>query len=300
LRGGFLSSLVSKPASLRLGEFEIIPVLDGYFCLDGGSMFGVVPRVMWEKKMPPDERHRIRLASRCLLVRNGKRTVLIDSGQGNKQSQKFRQRYAIDQPLTLLDNLRGCGVRPEEVTDVVNCHLHFDHAGWNTIREKDRLVPTFLNARYWSQRGEWERAQHYREQRDQASFLEDDFLPLEQPRWELVDGESTVMPGIELLPVPGHSLFTQGVLIRTAARTAAFLGDLIPTRHHVPFNWIAGFDLHPVETFATKRRILPRAARENWLCIFDHDPELVAGRLAEDPHTPGTLAVIPAEEFPGS
>jgi glyoxylase-like metal-dependent hydrolase (beta-lactamase superfamily II) len=283
---------------LQLGAFEITPVLDGYFRLDGGSMFGVVPRVMWEKKMTPDERHRIRLACRCLLVRNGNRTVLIDSGQGNKQSQEFRERYAVDQPVTLLDNLERAGVRPEEVTDVINCHLHFDHAGWNTIRETNRLVPTFPNARYWSQRGEWERAQHYHEQRDQASFLSDDFLPLEQPRWELADGERTVIPGIVLLPLPGHSLFTQGVLIRAGGRTVAFLGDLIPTRHHVPFNWIAGFDLYPVETFATKRRILPRAARESWLCIFGHDPELVAGRLAEDPKAPGTLAVTPAEEFP--
>ena len=129
----------TKPASLQLGEFEITPVMDGYFRLDGGSMFGVVPRVVWEKKITPYERHRIILAVRCLLVRNGKRTVLIDSGQGNKQSEKFRDRYAVDQPLTLLDNLQHAGVRPEDVTDVINCHLHFDHAGWNTVRDKDRI-----------------------------------------------------------------------------------------------------------------------------------------------------------------
>lgn len=278
-----------------LGDFEITPLLDGYFRLDGGSMFGVVPRVLWEKKLAPDDRHRVRIAVRCLLVRNGRRTILIDSGQGNKQSEKFRERYAVEQSRTLLDRLRERGVQPDEVTDVINCHLHFDHAGWNTIRDGDRLVPTFPNARYWSQRGEWERSQQYQQEKDQASFLGEDFLPLEKPRWELVEGEHTVIPGVEIVPVPGHSLHTQAVLVRAADQTVAFLGDLIPTTHHVPFAWIAAFDLHPVESFSTKRRILPRAAREKWICVFDHDPDVVAARLVES--SPGVLTAVAAEEF---
>src|SRR5579863_6269695 len=139
---------------MQLDNFEITPVMDGYFRLDGGSLFGVVPRVVWEKKIKPDDRNRLRLAVRCLLVRDGKRTILIDSGQGNKQSEKFRDRYAIEQPVTLIDNLMGMVILPEDVTDLVNCHLHFDHAGWNTVRESERegarLVPVFPNARYWS------------------------------------------------------------------------------------------------------------------------------------------------------
>jgi glyoxylase-like metal-dependent hydrolase (beta-lactamase superfamily II) len=280
---------------MQLGDFEITPLLDGHFRLDGGSMFGVVPRVLWEKRLPADERHRVRIAVRCLLVRNGKRTILIDAGQGNKQSEKFRDRFAVEQPLTLLDRLRNRGIELEDVTDVINCHLHFDHAGWNTIREKDRIVPTFPNARYWSQRGEWDRAQRYTAEKDQGSFLEEDFLPLEQPRWELVEGEKPVIPGVEILPVPGHSLYTQGVLINAGEKKVAFLGDLMPTSHHVPYSWIAAFDLHPVESLHTKRRILPRAVREKWLCVFDHDPDIAAARIVEQ--SPGALGVVPAEEF---
>jgi glyoxylase-like metal-dependent hydrolase (beta-lactamase superfamily II) len=280
---------------MQLGEFEITPLLDGHFRLDGGSLFGVVPRVVWEKKVAPDERHRVRLAVRCLLVRNSVRTVLIDSGQGNKQSEKFRDRYAVEQPVTLLDRLQGLGVKPEDVTDVINCHLHFDHAGWNTIRDGNRIVPTFPNARYWSQRREWQRAQHYATERDQASFLAEDFLPLKEPRWELIEGERSVSPGIEILPLPGHTLGTQGVLISVGEKKVAFLGDLIPTRYHVPYAWIAAFDLYPVETLATKRRILPRAVREEWICVFDHDPDVPAARLVEE--SPGALGVMAAEDF---
>jgi glyoxylase-like metal-dependent hydrolase (beta-lactamase superfamily II) len=287
---------------MQLGDFEITPVLDGHFWLDGGSLFGVVPRVLWEKKLPPDALNRVRIAVRCLLVRNGKRSVLIDSGQGNKQSEKFRARYAIEQPTNLLDNLRSLGVRPEDVTDVVNCHLHFDHAGWNTVREKDRIVPTFPNARYWSQRREWERAQHYKDQRDQGSFLEQDFLPLEPLRWELADGEKEIIPGMELLVLPGHSLDTQGVLITAGkgsdGKRVAFLGDLFPTTHHVPYLWMAAFDLHPVETLATKRRIVPRAVREKWTCVFDHDPDVAAARLVESPT--GAIDIVPDEELTAS
>lgn len=284
---------------MQLGDFEITPVTDGYFRLDGGSMFGVVPRVVWEKKLPPDERHRVRLAVRCLLVRDGKRTILIDSGQGNKQSEKFRDLYAVEQPVTLIENLQQKGVRPEDVTDVINSHLHFDHAGWNTVREggqeAGRIIPAFPNARYWSQRAEWERARDYSAQKDRASFLAEDFLPLEERRWELVEGEHSILPGIEVIPLPGHSLHTQGVILSAGARKVAFLGDLVPTAHHVPYAWIAAFDLHPVQTLATKRKILPRAVSEKWICVFDHDPDLAAGRIVEK--SPGVLGVVPAEEF---
>lgn len=280
---------------MQLGDFDITPILDGYFRLDAGSLFGVVPRVVWEKKVTPDERHRVRIAVRCLLVRNDRRTVLIDSGQGIKQSEKFRDRYGVEQPITLLDQLQRLGVRPGEVTDVINCHLHFDHAGWNTMREGDRIVPTFPNARYWSQRREWERAQQYANERDQASFLAEDFLPLEHPRWELVEGERTVLPGMEILLLPGHSLDTQGVLLSAGEQKVAFLGDLIPTVHHVPYAWIAAFDLYPVECLATKRRILPRAVREKWICVFDHDPDVPAARVVEE--SPGVLGVLPDEAF---
>lgn len=290
-----------------LGDYQIDLVMDGHFWLDAGSIFGVVPRAIWEKRVQVDERHRMRLAVRCLLVRDGKRTILIDSGQGNKQSEKFRDRYTVEQPLTLLDNLRSLGVKPEEITDVVNCHLHFDHAGWNTIREgslegKEKadgaIIPTFPNARYWSQRKEWERAQQFRTQRDQGSFLPEDFLPLEEPRWELVDGDKPIMKGIDLLVLPGHSLDTQGVLIQAGDEKLAFLGDLTPTRHHLQFMWIAAFDLHPTETLNTKRRVLPRAVREKWLCVMGHDNEVAAGRLVEDQH--GQVALIPDERFKNS
>ncbi|OFV98278.1 MAG: hypothetical protein A3F68_03480 [Acidobacteria bacterium RIFCSPLOWO2_12_FULL_54_10] len=276
-------------------DIEITPILDGSFRLDGGSMFGIVPKTLWEKKIPADERNRIQLVARTLLVRTGNRTILIDTGQGNKFNDKFRDRYAIEQPSTLMDNLLSHGVRPGDVTDVINCHLHFDHAGWNTVRDGNILIPGFPNARYWSQRGEWERARQYESQRDQASFAPDDFLPLDEPHWELIEGEKSVIPGIEIFPVPGHSPYTQAVLIRAGEQKIAFLGDLIPTVHHVPYPWIMAFDLYPVETLATKRRILPQAVRGKWICIFDHDPNVAAGRIVEQ--SPGVLGVIPAEEF---
>lgn len=280
---------------MQLGDFEVIPLLDGYFRLDGGSMFGIVPRVVWEKKIQPDERHRIRLAIRCLLVRTGQRTILIDSGQGNKQTEKFRDRYGVEQPVTLLDALQQKGVQPEDVTDVINSHLHFDHAGWNTVQQNGRVIPTFPNARYWSQRGEWERARNYATQRDQASFAPEDFLPVEETRWQFVEGEHTVLPGLQIIPLPGHSLHIQGVLLSAGDRKVAFLGDLIPTVHHVPYAWIMAFDLYPVETLATKRRILPRAMQEKWIIVFDHDPEIAAGYIVET--SPEELSVVPAEEF---
>ena len=280
---------------MRFKDIEITPILDGHFYLDGGGMFGVVPRVVWEKRMPPDARHRVRLAVRCLLVQTGSRTILVDSGQGNKQTEKFLDRYTVEQPSTLLDELARRNVRPEDVTDVINCHLHFDHAGWNTVRDGDRLIPTFPNARYWSQRGEWERAQHSHNERDHASFSPDDYLPLDEPHWELVTGEHAAAPGVQILPLPGHSLYVQGVLIRAGDQKVAFLGDLIPTSHHIPFAWIAAFDLNPLETFATKREILPRAMREKWICVFDHDPEVSAARIIET--KPGVLGAAPAEEF---
>ncbi|OFW11109.1 MAG: hypothetical protein A3G20_05245 [Acidobacteria bacterium RIFCSPLOWO2_12_FULL_59_11] len=280
---------------MQLGDVEVIPLLDGYFRLDGGSMFGIVPRVVWEKKIQPDERHRIRLAIRCLLVRTGTRTILIDSGQGNKQTEKFRDRYGVEQPVTLLDALRQKGVQPEDVTDVINSHLHFDHAGWNTIQQNSRVIPTFPNARYWSQRGEWERARNYATQRDQASFAPEDFLPVEEPRWQLVEGEHTILPGLQIIPLPGHSLYIQGVVLSAGDKKVAFLGDLIPTVHHVPYPWIMAFDLYPVETLATKRRILPRAVQEKWIIVFDHDPEVAAGYIVET--SPGALSVVPAEEL---
>lgn len=277
-----------------LGDYQIDLVLDGHFWLDAGSIFGVVPRTIWEKRVFVDERHRMRLAVRCLLVRDGKRTILIDSGQGNKQNEKFRDRYSVEQPFTLLDNLAKLGVKSEDVTDVVNCHLHFDHAGWNTIREGGKpdgaIIPTFPNARYWSQRKEWERAQAFTTQRDAGSFLPEDFIPLEEPRWELTDGEKPIIKGIELLVLPGHSLDTQGVLIQAGDEKVAFLGDLTPTRHHLNWMWIAAYDLHPTRTLETKRRILPRAVREKWLCVMGHDNEVPAGLLVEGDK--GEVAIV--------
>jgi glyoxylase-like metal-dependent hydrolase (beta-lactamase superfamily II) len=279
---------------VHLGDFEITPILDGYFRLDGGAFFGIIPRPLWEKKCLPDERHRVRLALRCLLVRRGGRTFLIETGQGNKFSEKFRDRHAVEQPATLMDGLRNAGVRPEDVTDIINSHLHFDHAGWNTVRDGDQIVPTFPNARYWLQRKEWERAQHYTTEKDQGSFRGEDFLPLEQSRWKLIEGEQSVMPGMELVLLPGHSLDIQGVLLSAGSQKVAFLGDLIPTVHHVPYPWIMAFDLYPVQTLATKRRILPRAVQERWICIFYHDPDVAAGRIVEE--APGVLGVVPVEE----
>jgi glyoxylase-like metal-dependent hydrolase (beta-lactamase superfamily II) len=252
-------------------------------------MFGVVPKPLWEKKLPADERNRVRLALTCLLVLTGDHKVLIETGIGDKFDPKYADIYGIQHATTLPDDLSRHGIRPEDVDIVINTHLHFDHCGWNTRREGEKLVASFPRARYFIQRGEWEHALAPTE-RDRASYVEEFFDPA-KAQTELLDGNQEIVKGISVEVVPGHTRNLQCVRIESEGQQAYFISDLMPTRAHLPYPWIMSFDLYPMDTLANKRRLLPELAKNKVLIVFPHDPELVWARLIE---TNGKLAIEPA------
>ncbi len=266
---------------MKLGDLEFHVLTDGGFRLDGGAMFGVIPKPMWEKKIAPDERNRIRLAMNCLLIRSAGKWILVETGAGEKWDAKRRDIYAIEGPPRLPDQLVARGVRPEQVDMVINTHLHFDHCGWNTRVVEGKAVPTFPNARYVVQRGELEHAKQPSE-RDRASYLGDNFLPVEAAgQWWLLEGDREVAPGIELIRVPGHTRDMQCVRLRGAGKVAFFFADLVPTTAHLSLAWIMGFDLYPMTTLENKKKWIPEAARGDWLALFCHDPVVRAAHLRE-------------------
>lgn len=280
--------------SRSLGRFRLHVLEAGLQRLDGGAMFGVVPKVLWERRIPADERNRIPLGLRCLLVETGDALVLIDTGVGNKEDEKFHSIYGIDNagsPTRLEDAIRDAGFSPDDVDIVIDTHLHFDHAGGNTFRTEDGAVElAFPRARYVVQRGEWEFA-HSNNERVRASYLPDNFDPVERAgRFELVEGEREIVPGVRVIPTPGHTPHHQSVLISSEGESAIFLADLIPTAAHLPLPWIMGYDLEPLVTLESKRAVLERARSEDWLLIFEHDPVVAWGRLDREAERP-TLVV---------
>lgn len=273
---------------MNLGEFDIQVLSDGTFALDGGQMFGVVPKVLWEKKLPADRLNRVRLGLTCLLVRTGLHNVMVETGVGDKFDAKFAEIYGIDRQATLLQALGQHGLAPEEVDVVINSHLHFDHCGWNTRRDGTRLVPTFPRARYCVQRGEWEHALAPTE-RDRASYIEDCFLAA-KPQTDFVAGDAAIVPGVRVEVVPGHTRNMQCVWVESQGEKLCFISDLVPTRAHLPYPWIMSFDLYPLETLASRRRLLPRLVRENVVVVFPHDAAQPCARLME---RGGKIAVTP-------
>ena len=264
---------------MRLGEFDLLPISDGSFALDGGQMFGVVPKILWEKRIPADERNRIRLSLTCLLIRTARHNVLVETGIGDKFDAKHLDVYGVSHPTTLLSELAKLGLRPEDIDVVINTHLHFDHCGWNTRRQDGKVVPTFPRARYFIQRGEWEWALHPTE-RDRASYLEEFFVPAE-PQTEFLEGDGEILPGIHVEVVPGHTRNLQCVRIQSQGDRAYFISDLVPTATHIAYPWIMSFDLYPLQTLENKKRILPDLAKEEALVVFPHDPFVPWLRLVE-------------------
>jgi len=262
--------------------------------LDGGAMFGVVPKPLWERRIPADSRNRIPLALRCLLVEHDAGLVLIDTGLGNKEDPKFMDIYGVenagaDGRTKLEDALAELGHRPDDVRWVVNTHLHFDHAGGNTWRDPAGSVRlAFPRARYVVQRGEVEFARR-RNERIQASYLSHNFEPVE---FTLIDGETEVLPGVRCLPTPGHVPYHQSVLLESGGERACFLADLVPTSAHLPLPWIMGYDLEPLVTLESKRTLYARAEAEGWRLWFEHDPEVVAGRLGRDGRAFGLVDAV--------
>lgn len=258
---------------MKIGPYSIHSVETGHFSLDGGAMFGIVPWVFWSKTNPPDERQRIRLAARCWLIQGNGRTILVDDGNGTKWTDKLRDIYHLDNAHgELLGSLKKLGVGPNDVTDVLLTHLHFDHAGGSTVVENGKLVPTFPHAKYFVQKQHWELSQHPTE-KDRASFMADDFLPLmDRKMLELVEGEFEIFPGIELLVCNGHTSAQQLPKISDGKTTMLFCCDLVPTSAHVPLPYIMAYDVRPLVTLEEKRKILSRALDEQWILFLEHDP----------------------------
>jgi glyoxylase-like metal-dependent hydrolase (beta-lactamase superfamily II) len=263
---------------IELGPVKVHVLRESTFWLDGGAMFGVVPRAVWEKRDPPDDRNRVELAANVALIETAGKRVLVETGMGERWAARDVERYRL-QDGGLLAALASIGVAAADVDVVVNTHLHFDHAGGNTRVADGRLVPTFPRARYVVQLGEWEDATHPHE-RNHASYREEDFVPLAEARQlETVQGEVEVAPGVRVVPVGGHTAYHQMVMVEGGGRTLAIPSDLLPTSSHLPLPFIMSYDLFPVGTLEAKRRLLARAVEEDWALLFYHDARVPSGRV---------------------
>ncbi len=266
---------------MDFGKFNFTIISDGNFWLDGGAMFGVVPKVLWNKLNPADDQNRIRLALNCLVIDTRGKKVLIDTGVGEKLSEKFKGIYRIERELCLLDSLRKNGIEPEDIDFVINTHLHFDHCGGNTRIIENKLTTTFPRAKYIIQKREWYDATHPNE-RTKASYLVENFIPIEENgQLVLIDGDAEILPGIRVILTNGHTKGHQSVSIQSENRTAIYLGDLVPTTSHLKIPYIMGYDLFPLDIIKKKKEILGRALKERWLLIFEHDPKYPFGYLEE-------------------
>ena len=264
---------------IELGDIRVHLLKDGTFALDGGAMFGVVPRALWEKTDPPDQKNRVRLGLNIALVETGGKRVLVDTGMGDKWSEKERAIYGIDRTTTLLDSLRALSLTADDIDIVINTHLHFDHSGGNTRLLDGKLVPTFPKARYVVQMGEWEDATHPNE-RNRASYLEPNFVPIaEAKQLDTVQGQAEVAPGVHVVPVGGHTAYHQMVIVEGGRQALVIPTDIVPTASHLPLAYIMGYDLFPVGTLEAKRRVLKDAAERGSTLLFYHDPRTPLGRI---------------------
>ena len=262
-----------------IGGFNLTALSDGIYHLDGGSFFGVIPKMLWSRRVSADDQNRVPTGLNSILVRTGEKNILIETGIGNKLSEKMAQIFG--QPAKLLDDLSATGVSPDEIDVVINTHLHFDHCGWNTFRQNGAIKATFPNATYYVQEGEWKHA--HDGQRDSVSYIHENCDPLvESGRMKLLRGNQEIVPGISVEVFPGHTRDMQAVLIQSGGQTACYISDLIPTSAHVDLNWVMAFDLYPVETIASRKRYYSRAIPEKWLTMFTHDPEVPWGYLERD------------------
>ena len=258
--------------SRKLGDFELTIVSDGIYLADGGAMFGVVPKPLWEKKVKADALNRISCGTNCVLVRAFGRLVLIETGIGNKLPEKLAQIY--DVKTQLLRDLEAVGVRRQEIEVVINSHLHFDHCGWNTFRnERGEIEPTFPNATYYVQQGEWEHGTRQLE-RDRVSYISDNYDPLlKNGQMRMLNGDGDVMPGISVVLYPGHTRNMQAIMLESEGETACYISDLIPTTWHLDLTWVMSYDLFPLETIENRKRYYRQAIPGKWLTIFTHDPD---------------------------
>ena len=257
---------------MNLGDFELTAVSDGLYRLDGGAFFGIIPKSMWSKKVQADQNNLVSVGLNSIVVRTGKQTILIETGIGNKLSEKMQKIYG--QPAKLLENLSAAGVSPEEIDIVINSHLHFDHCGWNTIRQDGKVVATFPKAKYYAPEGEW-RHGHKPLERDAISYIGENYDPLvESGQMKLLRGDQEIVPGVSVKVFPGHTETMQAIILQSGGKTACYISDLIPTTAHLDLTWGMAFDLLPVQTIESKKKYYARAIPEKWLTMFTHDPQV--------------------------
>ena len=257
---------------LTLGDFELTAISDGTYHLDGGAFFGVVPKVMWQRRVKADEKNLVPSGLNSVLARTGDQTVLIETGIGNKLPDRMVKIYG--QPSELLNNLSAAGISPGDIDIVINTHLHFDHCGWNTVGQGDKIVATFPNAQYYVQEGEWQHARRQHE-RDAISYISDNYDPLiANGQMHLLKGDQDIVPGISVQVFPGHTQNMQAVIIKSGGQTACYISDLIPTTAHIDLTWVMAFDLCPLQTIDSRKRYYAQAIPEKWLTIFTHDPNV--------------------------
>lgn len=263
---------------MDLGDFRLYPLSDGTFRLDGGAIFGVVPKTIWEKTAAADELNRVPLGINPLLIRTGTDNILVDTGIGGKGDEKFRSIYAVERSSTIAGSLAPFGLTPGDITIVINTHLHFDHAGGNTVTGADGVIkPAFPNARHFVQKGEWEAANATNE-RTRASYRNDDFHPvMAAGLFELIEGDAEVVKGVSVFRTSGHNRDIQLVRIASGGSSAVYLSDIVPTVAHLKYPFIMGYDLFPLETLRAKKEILEKASKERSLLVFEHDPRSTMG-----------------------
>lgn len=265
---------------MNLGDFELTAVSDGLYRLDGGAFFGIVPKSMWSKKVQADENNLVPVGLNSIVVRTGEQTILIETGIGNKLSEKMQKIYG--QPAKLLENLAAAGISPEEIDVIINSHLHFDHCGWNTVRHGGKIVPTFPKATYYAPEGEWLHG-HKPLERDAISYIGENYDPLvESGQMKLLCGDQEIVPGVSVRVFPGHTETMQAIILQSGGKTACYISDLIPTTAHLDLTWGMAFDLFPVQTIESKKKYYAQAIPEKWLTMFTHDPQLLWGYVERD------------------
>ncbi len=269
---------------MRFGDYECYALDLGEFLVDGGAMFGTIPKELWEKQIPADEKNRIRLKTRSLLIQGNGKNILVDTGYGNKLSEDMKEEYGItDDPVDINLLLSGFELDNTQITDVILTHLHFDHTGGSTVKGGETVFPAFPNAMVWVQTEQWEQANNPHE-RDKTSYIPDDFLPLqENGLLQLVDGSVQLFEGIEVMVSYSHTIAQQHVVVKGEDLSLFYCADMVPTVAHIPIHWHMAYDNKPLDMFPEKDFFLRKAFRENWILFFAHDPDIAAAVLKEGP-----------------
>ncbi|MCA0447094.1 MAG: MBL fold metallo-hydrolase [Bacteroidetes bacterium] len=265
---------------MKIGNYEVVSVETGRFRLDGGAMFGTIPKVLWENQIPADQSNRIEMALRTLLIRGNGRTILIDTGMGDKWDDKQKGMYHLsNETYTLENSLKAEGLTTDDITDVILTHLHFDHAGGATKIQNGEIIPAFPNATYYIQKSNLDWARNPNE-RERASYLAVNFEPLiQQNKLVLVDGETEILPGIRAIVSNGHTIGMQCIQVEGDGESLVYCADLIPTSAHIPVPWIMGYDIQPMLMLEEKKKLLNQAVEENWTLFFEHDPAISACKV---------------------